>query len=153
MLTLSGPVYVVASSQLRCVAFTLVLIQIPCSLFTDLNAGTAVPDQATVWEVAAGTGVSFTVPDDWKAGRIWGRADCDFSTGDDGSTARATGSYIDGLECDASIGTGVPPATLAEWTLSGDGDEDWYDGKFAIPLLPLPSECVRRSADVTCAPF
>ena len=25
---------------------------------------------------------------------------------------------------------GVPPATVAEWTLQGDGNKDFYDGKF-----------------------
>lgn len=35
---------------------------------------------------------------------------------------------IEGLVCDPQTGTGVPPATLAEWTLQGDGNEDFYDG-------------------------
>ncbi|KAF8316074.1 Osmotin, thaumatin-like protein [Clavulina sp. PMI_390] len=93
------------------------------ALFTDLNAGTAVPSQATGWEAAAGTSVTFSVPDNWTAGRIWGRTDCDFSEGD---LACSTGACNGGLECDTSTGTGVPPATLAEFTLDGSGS-DWFD--------------------------
>lgn len=40
-------------------------------MFTDLNAGTAVPNHPTGWEAPQFTAVSFTVPDNWKAGRIW----------------------------------------------------------------------------------
>ncbi|KAH8112923.1 thaumatin-like protein [Phellopilus nigrolimitatus] len=96
------------------------------ALFTDLNAGTSVPDQATGWEAAAGSSVSFAVPDDWKAGRIWGRRNCDFSSVQ-GPTSCATGGCNGGLLCDKNTGTGVPPVTVAEWTLSGDGNQDWYD--------------------------
>ena len=42
-------------------------------MFTDLNVGTAVPDQPNGWEAPAGSSVSFNVPEDWKAGRIWVR--------------------------------------------------------------------------------
>ncbi|KAK1221790.1 hypothetical protein PQX77_015409 [Marasmius sp. AFHP31] len=62
-------------------------------MFTDPNVGPARPDHATGWEAPSGSSVQFNVPNDWKAGRIWG----------------------------------VPPASLAEWTLSGDGNRDFYD--------------------------
>ena len=32
-----------------------------------------------------------------------------------------------GLLCDPRIGTGVPPATVAEWTLNASDGLDWYD--------------------------
>ncbi|KAI0074835.1 Osmotin thaumatin-like protein [Panus rudis PR-1116 ss-1] len=96
------------------------------ALFTDLNAGTAVPDQPTGWEAAPNTRVSFSVPDDWKAGRIWGRRDCDFSDPNP-ATQCSTGGCNGGLECDRSTGTGVPPVTLAEFTFFGDGNQDFYD--------------------------
>lgn len=35
--------------------------------------------------------------------------------------------FIGGLLCDPVTGTGVPPASLAEWTLSGAGNMDFYD--------------------------
>ncbi|THH05786.1 hypothetical protein EW145_g4547 [Phellinidium pouzarii] len=94
------------------------------ALFT--GAGTSVPDQVTGWEAGQYTAVSFTVPNDWTAGRIWGRRNCDFSTVQ-GPTSCATGGCNGGLECNPNTGTGVPPASVAEWTLTGNGNLDYYD--------------------------
>jgi len=41
------------------------------AVFTDLNVGSAKPNVPTGWEAAAFTARSFSVPDNWKAGRIW----------------------------------------------------------------------------------
>lgn len=81
-------------------------------MFTDLNAGSAVPDYTTGWEAAEYTAVSFTVPDNWTAGRIWARRDCDFST-NPGPNSCLDGGCNGGLVCDPHTGTGVPPASLA----------------------------------------
>ncbi|KAG7094994.1 hypothetical protein E1B28_005790 [Marasmius oreades] len=78
------------------------------------------------WEAPSGSSVQFSVPDDWKAGRIWGRTSCNFAT-NPGPTSCVTGGCNGGLECAAQAGTGVPPASLAEWTLQGDGNRDFYD--------------------------
>ncbi|KIJ56348.1 hypothetical protein M422DRAFT_150344 [Sphaerobolus stellatus SS14] len=96
------------------------------ALFTDLNVGTAVPNFPTGWEAPAFNSVTFEVPTNWKAGRIWGRRDCDFTI-TPGAQACLDGGCDGGLLCDPHIGTGVPPASLAEWTLSGDGNQDFYD--------------------------
>jgi hypothetical protein len=40
-------------------------------MFTDLNVGTAVPSQTTGWAQNAYASVSFAVPNNWRAGRIW----------------------------------------------------------------------------------
>ncbi|PBK81298.1 Osmotin, thaumatin-like protein [Armillaria gallica] len=107
------------------------------AIYTDLSKGTSVPDRATGWEAAAGSTVSFSVPDDWQSGRIWGRTDCDFST-NPGPTSCATGGCNGGLECDSRTGTGVPPASVAEWTLGGSSGSDSYDVSlvdgFNIPM-------------------
>ncbi|KAI0816933.1 thaumatin-like protein [Trametes gibbosa] len=95
------------------------------AIFTDLNAGTAVPSFPTGWEAPPSNSVTFSVPDNWKAGRIWGRRDCDFTI-TNGPTC-LDGWCNGGLLCDPSTGTGVPPATVAEWTLQGDGNRDFYD--------------------------
>ncbi|EIN10873.1 thaumatin-like protein [Punctularia strigosozonata HHB-11173 SS5] len=94
-------------------------------MFTDLNVGSAVPSFATGWEAAASTSVSFTVPNNWKAGRIWGRRDCDFSIPNPNSCLDGGCNGI-GMLCDAHTGTGVPPATVAEFTLT-DPTMDFYD--------------------------
>jgi len=98
------------------------------AVFTDLNVGTAVPSTQTGWEAAAGSSVSFAIPDNWKAGRIWGRTECDFST-NPGPNSCATGGCNGGLLCDPHTGTGVPPVSLAEFTLSAgsSGTTDYYD--------------------------
>ncbi|KIJ63593.1 hypothetical protein HYDPIDRAFT_92160 [Hydnomerulius pinastri MD-312] len=96
------------------------------AMFTDLNAGSAVPSYSTGWEAAAYTAVSFTVPDNWTAGRIWGRRDCDFSS-NPGPNSCIDGGCNGGLECDPHTGTGVPPASLAEFTLGASDGLDYYD--------------------------
>nr|ANC28050.1 thaumatin-like protein [Polyporus umbellatus] len=96
------------------------------AIFTDLNVASNVPSYPTGWEAAAYTAVSFYVPDNWKAGRIWARRDCDFSS-NPGPNSCLDGGCNGGLQCDPHTGTGVPPATVAEWTLQGDGWLDYYD--------------------------
>ncbi|PPQ92204.1 hypothetical protein CVT25_008978 [Psilocybe cyanescens] len=96
------------------------------TLFTDLNVAPNVPAYTTGWEAKAYTKVSFTVPDNWKAGRIWGRRNCDFTT-NPGPNSCMTGGCNGGLHCDTRTGTGVPPATVAEWTLEANGNQDYYD--------------------------
>ncbi|KAI4524244.1 thaumatin [Schizophyllum commune] len=96
------------------------------AMFTDLHAGSAVPDHSTGWEAPAWSKVTFNVPDNWTAGRIWARRNCDFSS-NPGPNSCLDGGCNGGLECDRNTGTGVPPATVAEWTL-GDGQGlDNYD--------------------------
>ncbi|KAH8102161.1 Osmotin thaumatin-like protein [Cristinia sonorae] len=99
------------------------------ALFTDLHAGSAAPDFTTGWEAAAFTHVTFSVPDNWRAGRIWARRNCNFNDPNP-ATQCADGGCNGGLVCDRNTGTGVPPASLAEFTLSGDGNRDFYDISF-----------------------
>ncbi|KAH9026515.1 thaumatin-like protein [Lactarius pseudohatsudake] len=97
------------------------------ALFTDLNVGSATPNQETGWTAPAFTAVSFFVPDNWRAGRIWGRRNCNFSN-NPGPTSCPDGGCNGGLLCDARTGTGVPPVTVAEFTLSTDPNvPDYYD--------------------------
>nr|ALA44964.1 thaumatin-like protein 2 [Moniliophthora perniciosa] len=96
------------------------------AVFTDLNVGSAVPDVPTGWEASAWSVRSFNVPDNWTAGRIWGRKNCDFSKS--GPDSCLSGGCNGGLLCDQRTGTGVPPVSLAEWTLSADPNiPDHYD--------------------------
>ncbi|KAF9513080.1 hypothetical protein BS47DRAFT_1344596 [Hydnum rufescens UP504] len=96
------------------------------AVFTDLNVGTAVPNVATGWTAAPHTSVSFSVPNNWAAGRIWARRNCDFSS-NPGPNSCLDGGCNGGLECDPHTGTGVPPATLTEFTLSASDGLDYYD--------------------------
>ncbi|KAJ7443980.1 Osmotin thaumatin-like protein [Mycena galericulata] len=83
------------------------------------------PSQPTGWEAASFTAVTFDVSSDWN-GRVWGRRDCDFST-NPGPNSCIDGGCNGGLLCDPNTGTGVPPATVAEFNLDGDGQSDFYD--------------------------
>lgn len=111
------------------------------AIYTDMNAGKSVPSHPTGWEAAPGSKVTFDVPNDWRSGRIWGRRDCDFKK--QGALACATGSCNGGLLCDKKTGTGVPPVTLAEWTLGTGSFPDNYDVSlvdgFNIPMSVVPT--------------
>ncbi|KAF5348842.1 hypothetical protein D9756_009712 [Leucocoprinus leucothites] len=98
------------------------------AIFTDLNVGSATPNHATGWEAPAWSTVSFSVPDNWRAGRIWARRNCNFSS-NPGPNSCLDGGCNGGLACDPHTGTGVPPASVAEWTLAGASADglDWYD--------------------------
>lgn len=89
-----------------------VLTRRPSQLFTDLNVGSATPDQPTGWQQDATQTVSFTVPDNWQAGRIWGRRDCDFNTGTPGPNQCVDGGCNGGLECDPHTGTVRVPGLI-----------------------------------------
>ncbi|KAF8909631.1 thaumatin family-domain-containing protein [Gymnopilus junonius] len=97
------------------------------AMFTDLNVpGNTAPSFTTGWSAASFTAVTFDLPNNWQAGRIWARRDCDFST-NPGPNSCLDGGCNGGLVCDPHTGTGVPPASLAEFTLSGAGNKDYYD--------------------------
>lgn len=92
--------------------------------FTNPDSPTRLTSQPAGWEAQAYAEFRFYVPDRW-AGRFWGRRNCDFSR--PGPTSCLTGGCNGGLMCDSASGTGVPPATLAEFKLNGDGGQDFYD--------------------------
>lgn len=84
------------------------------------------------WELGSYQVSHFNVPDNWEAGRIWARQACDFKKPDVESCY--TGSCIGGLNCKFP---GVPPATLAEFTLNQAG-VDHYDVSLVDGLnLPM----------------
>jgi len=126
------------------------------AVFTDLNVGTAVPNVPTGWEAAAYTKRVFTVPNNWTAGRIWGRRNCNFAT-NPGPNSCLDGGCNGGLLCDAHTGTGVPPATLAEFTLSASSGLDYYDVSL-VDGYNLPMEvktnngCSKASCPVDLGP-
>ncbi|GAA5948345.1 hypothetical protein JCM3765_001380 [Sporobolomyces pararoseus] len=91
------------------------------AIFT--SSGTA-PSYSTGWTAKKGSQVKFKVAENWS-GRIWARTGCKFKKGETLPTSCETGGCNGGLKCDKSSGTGVPPATLAEFTLTPT--QDWYD--------------------------
>lgn len=81
------------------------------------------PGVPTGWEAPAGSSKSFSVPNDWKSGAIWARQGCNFSSTAVGDQQCATGGCPGGLQC---TGVGVPPITLAEFSLN-DNAVDYVD--------------------------
>ncbi|KAK0787155.1 hypothetical protein LTR02_002590 [Friedmanniomyces endolithicus] len=69
------------------------------------------------------TNLTVYVSSDWQ-GRVWGRTNCTFSSSGGGGSSCTTGD-CGGLQ--ACKGPGVPPATLAEFTLAGSQSQDFYD--------------------------
>lgn len=107
-------------------------------LFT--TGGGPVTNHTTGWESPSGTVRTVTVPEGW-GGRIWGRTGCNFNI--TGPSQCETGGCIGGLLCDPVSGTGVPPASIAQWTLRG---QDFYgvslvDG-FNLPIRIEAINCV-----------
>jgi len=94
------------------------------AMYTDLTRGSTVPVGATGWEAPSGSSRTVLIPDNWAAGRIWGRRSCDFSN-NPGPNSCLTGGCEGGLNCTQP---GNEPVTLAEWTLSPTSDAfDYYD--------------------------
>lgn len=70
-----------------------------------------------------GQSAPLDAPAGWS-GRFWARTGCAFNASGAGSCA--TGDCGNGLMCDSA--GGVPPVSLAEFTIGGDGGEkDFYD--------------------------
>jgi hypothetical protein len=91
------------------------------------------------WQLNAGQSSTFNVPDAWVSARIWGRTSCDFGKTD--VSACSTGSCIGGLHCTQP---GIPPVSLAEFTLIPSGQDNYdvsnVDGS-NVPVSITASGC------------
>ncbi|KAI3837990.1 hypothetical protein MKW92_038637, partial [Papaver armeniacum] len=96
-------------------------------------------------------------PAGWS-GRIWARTGC--STDSSGRLTCATADCASGaVECNGA--GAIPPATLLEFTLNGDGGKDFYDVSnvdgFNLPASITPqggcssTEC-RSNINSVCPP-
>ncbi|TYJ56822.1 hypothetical protein B9479_002432 [Cryptococcus floricola] len=99
-----------------------------------------IPAQVTGWELAAGDSTIFQVPENWQAGRIWGRTECVIQDGKFQCLTGQCGSGEGGnVTCENSD---QPPATLAEFTLQPSSEDNFdislVDG-FNLPLNIIPS--------------
>jgi len=84
------------------------------------NNGASLSDGG--FALTTGQSSSINPPAGWS-GRFWGRTGCNFDGS--GTGFCATGDCGRGLKCNGA--GGAPPATLAEFTLNGDGNKDFYD--------------------------
>ncbi|KAJ4803894.1 hypothetical protein LUZ62_016460 [Rhynchospora pubera] len=110
------------------------------------SAGTA-PLETTGFVLNPGESRVVNAPAAWS-GRIWGRTYC--SNDDSGRFTCATGDCGSGtVEC--SGGGADPPASLAEFTLAGSGNNDFYDVSlvdgYNLPMVVIP----QGGAGTNCA--
>lgn len=98
------------------------------------------------WQLNAGASSTFNVPDAWTSARIWARTSCDFSKQD--VSACTTGSCIGGLHCTQP---GIPPVTLAEFTLIPSGQDNYdvsnVDGS-NVPISITANGCPKADCSV-----
>jgi hypothetical protein len=109
---------------------------------TNPAAKTLAPNNG--WKLTSGQSSTITsIPDDLKAIRVWGRTGCNFPADGQLSSppkkACATGDCGTGvLNCQDKMVSGEANATLAEMSLRGAGDMDYYDVSlvdgFNIPI-------------------
>ncbi|MBW0520182.1 hypothetical protein O181_059897 [Austropuccinia psidii MF-1] len=116
--------------------------------FTNPDSRSQLDSSNRGWEAPQGQLRTIDVPDGWS-GRFWGRRDCDFSKPDVASCS--TGACRGGLKCEPGVGTGIPPATLAEFTLNGDQGKDYYDVSNVDGFnLPVKIENNKNCKIATC---
>ncbi|GMP41822.1 hypothetical protein CsSME_00011788 [Camellia sinensis var. sinensis] len=99
------------------------------------------------FQLNPGQTINVNVPTGWS-GRVWGRSGCSFDNSGKGNCA--TGDCGGVLQCGGA--GGVPPATLAEFTL--DSPLDFYDVSlvdgFNIPVSISPSGGSGNCKSVRC---
>ncbi|XP_054161479.1 uncharacterized protein LOC128959529 [Oppia nitens] len=85
---------------------------------------------------------TYQTANDW-AGRVWGRTNCN------GDGHCETGDCGNKIQCQGA--GGVPPATLAEFTLNGNGGQDFYDVSlvdgYNLPLRISPIDGTYSKTD------
>ncbi|KAH0877907.1 hypothetical protein HID58_065301 [Brassica napus] len=116
--------FIMATGTLSVVSGTVFTIVNSCSfnVWPGVLTGNGAQLNDGGFLLTPGASVDLTAPAGWS-GRIWGRTGCNF----DGSGAGRclTGDCGNKLKC-AGAG-GVPPVTLAEFTIGNGGGQDFYD--------------------------
>ncbi|KAL5726597.1 Thaumatin-like protein 1 [Ranunculus cassubicifolius] len=102
-----------------------------------LTGGGRAQFPTTGFELGSGAAESRGAPDSWS-GRFWARTGCTTNNGRFTCSTADCGSGQIG--CNGAGGT--PPASLAEFTLNGNGNQDFYDislvDGFNLPLSVTP---------------
>ncbi|KAG8088116.1 hypothetical protein GUJ93_ZPchr0010g10158 [Zizania palustris] len=116
------------------------------------SAGSA-PLSTTGFALAPGASQAVAAPAGWS-GRMWGRTLC--ATTDGARFACATGDCGSGdVQCNG--GGAAPPATLAEFTLDGSGNLDFFDVSlvdgYNLPMLvtPISNAAAASASSGKCA--
>ncbi|KAF6167724.1 hypothetical protein GIB67_017219 [Kingdonia uniflora] len=110
----------------------------PYTVWPGILSGGGSSPSATGYELGSGASTSQNIPVPWT-GRFWGRTQC---TNNGGRLVCATGDCASGqVGCNGA--GAIPPVTLAEFTLGGDGGKDFYDislvDGFNLPISITPT--------------
>lgn len=106
------------------------------------------------WELAPGQSSTVEIPADFYAGRFWARTNCKTAT--NGQFFCESGDCGPWVQCawDGVQRGGAPPATLAEFTLNGAGNQDFYDVSlvdgYNIQISVTPKTASAGSGDYWC---
>jgi hypothetical protein len=109
------------------------------------NGGFPAPNNGG-WRLDAGASNKIVINNGW-GGRFWGRRGCNFDAAGRGTCA--TGDCGNKLQCNGA--GGIPPTSLAEFTLNGGDNNDFYDlslvDGFDLPLQIVPSPANTSPSD------
>ncbi|KAG0497710.1 hypothetical protein HPP92_002401 [Vanilla planifolia] len=113
------------------------------------GAGTA-ELETTGFSLESGETRSLQIPSSWS-GRLWGRTHCSTDQNADRFSC-VTGDCGSGkTEC--AGGGAAPPATLAEFTLDGNGGMDFFDVSlvdgYNLPMIIAPTEAAGGTCSTT----
>ncbi|XP_068314035.1 thaumatin-like protein 1 [Pyrus communis] len=115
------------------------------------NAGTTSLD-STGLELPPGGSRSFQSPPNWS-GRFWGRTGCNFDPTTGAGTCATADCGSNQMECNGAGAT--PPATLAEFTIGGSDNQDFYDVSlvdgYNLPMMVEPSGGSGNCLSTGCA--
>ncbi|KAM1668594.1 hypothetical protein ACFX2K_042804 [Malus domestica] len=115
------------------------------------NAGTTSLD-STGLELQPGGSRSFQSPPNWS-GRFWGRTGCNFDPTTGAGTCATADCGSNQIECNGAGAT--PPATLAEFTIGGSDNQDFYDVSlvdgYNLPMMVEPSGGSGNCLSTGCA--
>ncbi|KAG0491567.1 hypothetical protein HPP92_004612 [Vanilla planifolia] len=133
----------------QCVTFTIKNSCTSTIWPATLNSGGSPQLTSTGFELAAGNSTKLLAPPKWS-GRMWARTHC--STDASGRFSCLSGDCGTGqVSCSGS--GGAPPVSLAEFTLDGADDKDFYDislvDGFNLPVAVAPDT---RSCNSTVCP-
>jgi len=98
------------------------------------------------FDVEAHSTKDINVPDGWESGRIWPRTNCRNVNGRFTCSTGDCGAESNGFRMECNGIGGQPPVTLAEFTLDGYGDVDYYDlsnvdgNSVGMTIRPIPGQ-------------
>uniref|UniRef100_A0AC35UF57 Pathogenesis-related protein 5-like n=1 Tax=Rhabditophanes sp. KR3021 TaxID=114890 RepID=A0AC35UF57_9BILA len=141
-----GSIFLCLSTLLLCASAVRIEITNHCdhTIWSGIQ-GSTLPENGG-FQLNSGQSKSINVPDRWSAGRIWARTGCN------NNMDCETGFCKNNVQCGGAGGR--PPASLAEFTLGGHGNQDYYDVSlvdgYNRQTVGCNSACTKFNTDQYC---